>query len=339
MARIVLGIGSSHSPLLTLPVEEWKHRAAADYANPKLNLSDGRLLSYAELRMEVGEVYAERVTIGELRKKSEHCQTALDRLGRELEAAQPDVVIIVGDDQEELFGPANQPAVAVFYGDTLITSDKYGADEAPDWVHTAGRGYLMDEVHQLAGAPEFGLEVIRGLLDRDVDLAVCASVENASVAGFGHAYGFIIKRLFNGRSIPVLPILLNTYYPPNVPSAARCFEIGAALRAAIADSPGDLRVAIVASGGLSHFVVDEDLDRRVLEGLSGGNSELLRSLPRAALNSGSSEILNWVLSAGALQDLPLTWSRYIPVQRTPAGTGIGVAFAVWGGLTETQGST
>jgi OH-DDVA oxygenase len=49
------------------------------------------------------------------------------------------------------------------------------------------------------------------------------------------------------------------------------------------------------------------------------------------LNSGSSEILNWVLAAGAMGPLPLSWCEYQPVYRTPAGTGVGVAFAVWGG--------
>jgi hypothetical protein len=55
----------------------------------------------------------------------------------------------------------------------------------------------------------------------------------------------------------------------------------------------------------------------------------LSSLPRGALNSGSSEILNWVLAAGALESLELTWSDYQPLYRTPAGTGVGAGFAIW----------
>jgi OH-DDVA oxygenase len=94
--------------------------------------------------------------------------------------------------------------------------------------------------------------------------------------------------------------------------------------------PGALRVAVVASGGLSHFVVDETLDRRVLAALARGDAQALCGLPRAALNSGSSEILNWVAAAGALAALPLQWSDYQPLYRTPAGTGVGAAFALWG---------
>lgn len=336
MARIVLGLGSSHTPLLTLPAAEWAHRAAADYANPKLNLSDGRLVTYGELRAEVGDRYSEAVSVEELQRKADICQAALDRLADELEAAAPDVVIIVGDDQEELFSAANQPAVAIFYGEDVYTSGKFGAEDLPDWMLTVGEGYMMDDIHRLPGAPSLALELIHGLIERNIDIAVSAKVEDATKAAFGHAYGFIVNRLFKGRSIPILPVLLNTYYPPNVPGAARCHDIGRAIRSALEASPADIRVAIIASGGLSHFIVDEALDRRVLEGFATDH-QCLRDLPRDALNSGSSEILNWVLAAGALGDTPLTWCEYQPIYRTPAGTGIGVAFAVWGGRTEDQG--
>jgi hypothetical protein len=127
----------------------------------------------------------------------------------------------------------------------------------------------------------------------------------------------------------VLPILLNTYFPPNVMTAERAHDIGGKIRAALESIPSSTRVAVIGSGGLSHFVVDEALDRRVLEGLKAENAELLRTIPRSALNSGSSEILNWVMTAGAVQHLPLDWVDFQPIYRTPAGTGIGVAFACW----------
>jgi len=329
MARIVLGAGSSHTPMLTLPAEEWAHRAAADYANPLLNLSDGRFVSYDQLLAEVGDRYEAVASVEGLSRQAILCQAALDRLADTLERVAPDVVVIVGDDQEELFSPGNQPAVAIFYGDEVVTSSKFSAEELPDWMQAVGRGYLMDDAHVLPGAPGLAHDVIAGLVDRGVDIAISARVDDPAKAGFGHAYGFIVQRLFKDRCIPVLPVLLNTYYPPNVPSAVRCHDIGQALRQAIEASPLDLRVAIIASGGLSHFIVDEALDRGVLEGMASGASEGLRTIPRAALNSGSSEILNWVLAAGAIGDLPLAWCEYQPVYRTPAGTGVGIAVALW----------
>jgi hypothetical protein len=102
-----------------------------------------------------------------------------------------------------------------------------------------------------------------------------------------------------------------------------------ALGRALRDCPQDLRVAVVASGGLSHFIVDEALDQTILQALQSGDHQALRDLPRGALNSGSSEILNWVVTAGAVKELPLTWHKYHSLRRTSAGTGVGAAFALW----------
>jgi hypothetical protein len=335
MAHIVLGIGSSHTPLLTLEPSDWVHRAAADRANPRLNLSDGRFLNYEQLLAERGPQYAEHAAAEVLARKAAACEAALDRVADALAAASPDVVIIVGDDQGEMFSPANQPAVALFHAETLTTSDVYGQPHLPPWVRTMAHGYMMDERRTIRGAHAFALRLLQGLVDQGVDLASVAELPaspgaEGHPAGLGHAFGFIVKRLFRGRDIPVVPLLLNTYYPPNVPTAARCHDIGRALRTVIEADADPLRVAIVASGGLSHFVVDAELDGRILAALQQGRPEVLRSLARGELQSGSSEILNWVLAAGALEGLSLAWSEYFPIYRTPAGTGIGAAFVCWG---------
>lgn len=330
MAKIVLGLGASHTPLLTLTAEQWQHRAAVDYANTQLNMSDGRLLRYDEVLAELGPRCADLIAPEMLAAKERACHAALDRLAAALAEARPDVVLIVGDDQRELFGPANQPAIAIFHGAEIVTSDKFGDEEGADWVKAMGRGYLMDDTHVVPGASAFALELIRGLIDAEFDVAACARVDDPKTAGFGHAYGFIVKRLFQGCVIPVVPVLLNTYYGPNVPSPARCWKLGRALRQVIEASAADLRVAVVASGGLSHFVVDEALDRGVLDAMARGDAAALSAIPRGALNSGSSEILNWIVTAGAVGGLPLRWHDYQPLYRTPAGTGVGAAFAVWG---------
>lgn len=330
MASTILGIAASHSPLLALSGEEWKHRAAADMANTRLNLSDGRFVNYQELLAEVGPRYEDVVTPEVLIEKSKRCQEALDRLADALEAARPDVVVIIGDDQAELFGPANQPTVALYHGRDVLTMDKLQDPATPAWMRTVRHGYLMDKVHSVPGHPEFALDLIAGMVDREIDLAVSDRVDDPLKAGFGHAYGFIVKRLFRGRSIPIVPIMLNTYFPPNVPTASRCHDMGRALAAAIESSKLDLKVAVIASGGLSHFVVDEQLDRDALEAIRSGDHAALRNIPRCALNSGSSEILNWVMAAGALEHIPVRSVEYYPLQRTPAGTGVGAGFVVWG---------
>jgi len=91
----------------------------------------------------------------------------------------------------------------------------------------------------------------------------------------------------------------------------------------------DARVAVIASGGLTHFVIDETLDREVLDAIAARNAAALSGIPRGKLRSGNSEILNWVTAAGALEELTATVVDYVPGYRTPAGTGTGMAFAYW----------
>jgi len=316
--------------MLTLGSEDWIHRAADDLKNQKLNQSDGTWISYDDLLASRGPAHADDVTPEALARLSDQCQRSLDKLKAEIAAVAPDVLLIVGDDQSELFGPENMPVVSIFYGDDVVTHDRWGADSYPEWARRMGKAYAMDAVYSFPGAPVFARELIEGMMDRGIDVSSAARVDDPHRAGFGHAFGFVIRRLMGETPIPVIPLLLNTYYPPNVPTARRCHDMGRALREAIEANGQDLRVAIVASGGLSHFIVDEALDRRVLEGFSSDKADILRDLPKGALMSGSSEILNWVLTAGAVDHLPLKWVDYFPAYRTPAGTGVGTAFAVWG---------
>ena len=61
---------------------------------------------------------------------------------------------------------------------------------------------------------------------------------------------------------------------------------------------------------------------KLIAALETRDADFLRSIPRAALLSGSSEILNWIAAAGALEHLSVNWKQYIPIRRSPAGTGI-----------------
>jgi catalytic LigB subunit of aromatic ring-opening dioxygenase len=184
-------------------------------------------------------------------------------------------------------------------------------------------------VHRYPAHAKLGEQLIAALIEKEFDVASAAQVDDPEKLGFGHAYGFVIERIFRGRSIPVVPVLLNTYFPPNAPTPKRCYDFGKALRQCIEENPMDVRVAVVASGGLSHFVVEEELDRRIIDALLTDDAGVLRSLPVAALQSGSSEIRCWVAAAGAFSGLKNQWLDYIPARRTAAGTGIGLGFGAW----------
>jgi hypothetical protein len=126
-------------------------------------------------------------------------------------------------------------------------------------------------------------------------------------------------------------LLLNTYFAPNRPSPERCVDLGKAIAAAVRTLPGARRAVVIASGGLSHFIVDPELDTRLVEGMGSGDLDTLSALPANRMNSGTSEGRNWLVAAGAggAEDLKYQWSEYIPAYRSPAGTGIGLAFGLW----------
>ena len=145
----------------------------------------------------------------------------------------------------------------------------------------------------------------------------------------GHAFAFVCSQLMRDAPIPVVPVLLNALYPPDQPTPERCIAIGEAIARAVTALPGEARVGIVASGGLSHFVVDEGLDRDVVRALTEQDVVALAGLPLQKLNSGTAEIRNWICAAGALRSLRVERIDYIPGYRTRAGTGTGLCFAVW----------
>jgi hypothetical protein len=316
--------------MLTLEGKRWTERADDDKRNPKLNTSDGRYLTYDELVRERGEPYADVATEPRFLEVEAASQRALDRIADELSAAAPDAVVIIGDDQQELFDDSNMPAISAYYGERIVMHPFEVTENSPSWIGPVAKGYAMDDTHEFAACPELALEIIRGLIERDVDIGASARVKNPREAGFGHAYGFLIERLFGGRNIPVVPILLNTYYPPNQITARRSYDIGLAMRAAIEASRLPMKVAVAASGGLSHFIVDDALDNKILKALKANDAQTLRSLPQDAMNSGSSEIRNWIVAAAMLSSLKFNWSEYYPARRTPAGTGTGIGFATWG---------
>ena len=147
--------------------------------------------------------------------------------------------------------------------------------------------------------------------------------------GIGHAFSFLYRRLWGTCPIPIVPIMLNTYFPPNTPSPIRCHRLGQAVRASIEQWTGGKRVAIMASGGLTHVLVDEVLDRQVLDALEANDPALIRALPREQLVGGTSEGLNWVAAAGALGPLKMELIDYIPAYRSNKGSGCALTFARW----------
>ncbi len=332
MAQLVLGMGMAHSPMVILEDTLWKDYAEQlDYTSSLLIDTTGTPVTYEQLVEQAGDRFAQQATPAVWKQQYAATRQAVARLAADVAAAHLDVLVIIGDDQLELFSYANMPALSIYYGDKLqsgIIPGRYRISEAI-WQRIA-KGYAMDVHHEFASTPTFARELLESLIEQGFDVGGHKEVPATGESqGIGHAYGIMVTQLLADRPIPIVPVLVNTYYAPSQPTPSRCYDLGRALRQAIEQHPADLRVGMVASGGLSHFVTDEDLDHKVLAALRERSEEQLRSLPRRLLNSGSSEIRNWVAVAAACEHLNYRWDEYIPVYRTPAGTGCGLAFASW----------
>jgi hypothetical protein len=323
MARIVLGLATSHSPQLSLPPEHWLKRGEEDRRNPSLyRVPDGKHVTFDELLAEAAPEVAKELTPEVFQKRYDANQKGIARLAEALERTAPDVLVILGDDQQEAFHDDNMPAFCVYWGEQVpyVPRRGGGTQALTTWAYPK-------EPKQYAGHPALALHIIDSMMEQGFDVAHSKYLQEGQ--SITHAATFVFARIMPGKSIPVVPIMQNTYYPPNQPRPRRSYEFGTALRNAIETWKSQARVAIVGSGGLSHFVVDEELDRQVLKVLQEKDIDAIASLPLARLQSGSSEIRNWIATAGAVQHLDMEVVDYVPCYRSPAGTGCAMGFAQW----------
>jgi hypothetical protein len=329
MARLVAAFGSSHSIMLVAQREDWQHGfRVIDVKNAHYYDREGHKTDYAALLAQAPPDAETMVTPAKMGERYDAAQAAMDELGRRIRAARLDVLVIVGDDQQELFRTTNNPAIAIYYGATIRNTAREPASPSDPWVKSARMWRHEPEADRdYPVRSDLAEWLVRRLCDRDFDIAALDGLERGQFEG--HAFQFVHRRLLGEHVLPVIPVILNTFDPPNQPTPRRCVALGRALRELVAQWPEDLRVGVIASGGLSHFVVDEELDQQVIAAIRGKDSDALAAFDPRRLQAGSSEIRNWLVVGEMARDLDLEWLEYISGYRTPALTGTGLAFAAW----------
>lgn len=334
MASVVLAGGTSHGPMLSIEPSGWDCFAERDPFNNELYDQAGNLLKYDDLLA----ANQERLnSSGELKPDRweaayRRCQDALEQLSQIVRAACPDYVVIIGNDQREAIFDDNLPALLVGYGPEIVnrpigSDEKLARRRASRMRDLTEWAYSPADEDAQPGAPALASHVISHLIASGFDPATSATTPNGR--SVGHAFGFVWQRVLKGAKIPCLPIMINTFYPPNQPPPGRCVDMGIVLRDAIDMFPDDARVAVIASGGLSHHVVDESLDEITLAALTAQDLDALRTLPAERLNGGSSELRNWIAMAPSIRGLGQKMCAYEPVYRNGAGMGGGMGFAAW----------
>jgi 3-O-methylgallate 3,4-dioxygenase len=324
MARIVLGLGTSHSPMLLVDAADLPRYEENDRRLTLLDM-DGSPTSFDTLLAGAADRLAGGVTPAHLSARHAAAQAAIAGLADALASAALDALIVIGDDQKEMLRDDHPPALVVYDRPTIRWHRPPHAPGRPEWATRGSDRYYPDEPVDYPVAQALA-QHLRAHVDGQ---GFAASAFAGDDQPMGHAFAFVCSQLMRGAPIPIIPVLLNALYPPDQPGPLRCLEIGEAIERAVEAFPRDARVGVVASGGLSHFVVDEGLDRAVVQGLSERDHATLVGLKLEKLQSGNAEIRNWICAAGALRSLRVERIDYFPGYRTRAGTGVGLCFAIW----------
>jgi len=300
-----LGLAVSHAPSMFRELKHWAtiHRV----------LTTG-VPQPAEIESETPAVlqgYIDRIHRG------------FNVLKEQIDVYKPDVLLVVGDDQGEVFTEANMPGFCLF-----TCADVHGSlnisliDEPEDENHITMRCHSELAHYLLKELNRNGFTV-----SESKELKPLGKPKR----GIGHAFTRPVAKVMPKLDIPVIPFHVNCYFSP-MPSARKCYELGRSIAHALKDRPE--KVAIMASGGLSHDPrgpragwIDTPLDRWVLEQLRAGNADALCHLfefDSDTLRSGTGEIRSWIVVAGACGEARANIVDYIPAHH--AVTGLGFAY-------------
>src|SRR5579864_2677270 len=305
MAEIVLGIGSSHGPLLSTPPEQWDLRAKADRENKK-HWFRGKTYDFETLLKERAPGFADQVTVEVRRDRFQQCRRAMEVLGKKFKEAAPEAVVILGNDQREFFDEGLTPSITVYRG-AQIKNVQHLHEDAPG-LNIAEPGNSPEEGATYPGASELADHILDSLEAENFDLAQSDITPKAAPrGGIPHAYGFLYHSILGDTPPPSVPIILNVHFPHNVPKNRRCLDLGSALYRAIRSFDGCGRVAVMASGGLTHFVIDEDLDRKILAAMAAGDVKALAEIPESLFKVGTAEIKNWYPVIAAMNETNLSY--------------------------------
>lgn len=336
MAQISMGIGTSHGPLLSLKPEDWDVRTKADKLHPG-HPYRGKNYTFNELLTLRRDDYLIKQNRLEARQAAfDRCQIQLNALADKLMADSPDALLVIGDDHKEWYLDNVMPAISIFCGDYMINRvadpERVGNDTATlEYMRRARFGY--DDT-TFPCDDELALHLIRSLINEEFDVSASSKIPTSSDGrpkSMGHSFSFIYRRLLRDNPVPIVPIVLNTYFPPTQPTPKRCWDFGQAVARSIEDWDQDKRVCIIASGGLSHFAIDEAFDRRMLDAMESRDVDTLINEPDTLFQSGTSETKNWIVTAAAMDDsgFDMDILDYVPCYRSEAGTGNAMGFAVW----------
>ena len=212
--------------------------------------------------------------------------------GRRLHAARPDLLVMFVNDHLQNFAYDNLPAFCIGLA---------GSYEAPS---EGGAAFMRIPARTLHGNPEWAMALLEAGLAAGIDFAYSHDIESWDELSVP------LHFLMPDGEVPLVTVYTNCAAPP-LPTPRRCHQVGAFVGDFIRARPSGERVALVATGGISHWVgtpetgrINPEFDLRVLDHVARGDIEPLTRLTWEEIErdggNGGQEIRNWIALLGAV---------------------------------------
>ena len=213
-------------------------------------------------------------------------------LRRRLAAARPDLLVMFVNDHLQNFPYSNLPAFCV------------GLAAAYDAPSPGGAKLMRIPPRKIRGAPEWGMALLEAGLAGGFDFAYSYEIESWDELSVP------LHFLTPEGDVPVAAIYTNCGAPP-LPVPRRCHELGAFVGNFIRSRSATERIALLATGGISHWVgtpetgrINPEWDHRVLDHVARAEVEPLLRWTWAEIErdggNGGQEIRNWIALLGAV---------------------------------------
>jgi len=309
MGTIIAAMASSHAYTFLEP-KFWDKRREHTRANYKrrFGVEPPDEPQVAEETLEANEARYKNISAG------------LNFLRDRINALRPDILLLIGDDQNENFLENNLPQFSIYVGKRLVAADRHG---------NAGGTYRCD--------PGAAWTLLEQCVESGIDLAYSTEFPNDHL--ISHAHREPLEYLQIDGDLSVVPIFINAIHVP-APTPARCYQFGATLQNVIGALPSEKRVAVYASGGLSHFSagypwdhykgpctlgsICQDFDRKIIDWMKNRRGHELAGLSNKDLiQNGEIELRQWITLMGMIGDRKPDLLTYEPFFRGLLGMAVG----------------
>ncbi len=228
-----------------------------------------------------------------------------------LDEHQPDVAILIYNDHG-----------LNFFLDAVPTFSIGAAEE----YHNEDEGWGLRPVPPFPGHPDLSWHLIESVIDDGFDVTMCQDMVVD--------HGFVVPHLLlwpgNDRPVKIVPVCVNTVLHP-LPRPDRCLALGRAIGKAVESFPGDEKVVVLGTGGMSHQLdgeragfINREFDALCMDAIVDdpewiANHSILDLVEKAGAQGV--EVIQWLMMRGALLGTVTELHRnyHIPISNTGAG--------------------